>query len=155
MAVIGSRMLKRLPTEIIYFIETNDAHFGLKAVARKSNKGNQEDKLRNIIMTLIEGPSYSEQQKGLSSSLPKSTKLLDLSISGDEVTVDFSKEFLEPQGISASIGMLNEIYYSLSLPKSISGVRLLVEGNPLYYLGGEGIVVEQPWRKRSDKLPRW
>jgi len=155
MAVIANRMLKRLPTEMIYLIETKDAHFGLKAVARKSDTSNQEDKLRDVINALIKGPSFSEQQRGLSSSLPKSSKLLSLSISGAEVTVDFSKEILEPQGISASIGMLNQIYYSLCLPKNIDSVRLLVEGSPLNYLGGEGIVVEQPWRKQSAILPTW
>ena len=149
------RSLKRLPNQIVYFVVSEDNNFSLKAVARISKANNLKDNLIDATKSLIIGPNSSEKAQGLATSFPQDTQLLGLKINADEVTVDFSNEFLSPQGISASTGLLNQVFYSLSQPKSIDKVKIFVDGSPLNYIGGEGIVVEQPWIRISDKLPKW
>ena len=146
------RSLRRLPNQIVYFVLSENNHFSLKAVAKNSAAKNLKDNLIEAVQHLIEGP---EAGRGLSTNFPKDTKLLGLKISADEISVDFSNEFLSPQGISASQGLIYQVFYTLSQPKSINKVRILVDGSPLNYIGGEGLVVEQPWIRQSNDLPIW
>lgn len=155
MGLFSYRALDRLPNQIVYFVKNENEQFSLKAVARNSDSKILKDKLIDAVGFLIEGPRASEKGQGLVSHFPSGIKMLGLKIIADEVSVDFSNEFLYLQNPSASQGLIYQVFYTLSQPKSINKVRILVEGSPLNYLGGEVIIVEQPWTKISNDLPKW
>lgn len=50
--------------------------------------------LRATLETLLRGPTPAQQARGLRSAIPPGTRLLDLDVSGDAVTVRLSDEFL-------------------------------------------------------------
>ncbi len=153
--IFSYKTLNSLGNQIVYFVKSEDNHFSLQAVVRNSESKALKDKLVDAMEFLIAGPKENEKNQGLATNFFKDTKLLSLKIIADEVSVDFSNEFLHPQGISALEGLINQVFYTLSQANSINKVRLLVDGSPLNYIGGEGIIVDQPWIKTSDNLPKW
>jgi spore germination protein GerM len=150
------RTLRRLPNVVVYFVKSEEISFTLEPGYRRENVSGLEQQLSTAMQRLIDGPNNSEQQRGLSSSVPKETKLLDLNIRGNQVTVNLSKEFETGGGLSDVQGRLNQIFYTLTQPKTIDKVSLQLEGKPVTVFSGEGIMIENPWTRTSrDVLPRW
>ena len=152
---IGSRVLQRLPNTVIYYVKSEDTHFVLEPVYRHYGK-NPESQLKAALEDLIGGPNSKEASQKLYSSLPQDTRVLDLQIKGHSVRVNLSKAFTKESGLADLQGRLNQVLYTLSQVKAIDQVELLVEGQPLNILGGEGLVVGYPWKRISrETLPRW
>lgn len=150
------RTLRRLPNVVVYFVKPEETSFTLGAGFRQETVSGLEQQLSTAIQSIIEGTNSSEQGRGLTSSVPKTTKLLGLSIQGDEVTVNLSKEFETGGGVADIQARLYQVFYTLTQPKNINKVRLLLGGKPVTVFSGEGIIVENPWtRTNREELPRW
>jgi len=83
-------------------------------------------------------------QSGYSSAIPQGTKLLGLKLQDNEVSINLSREFTVGGGSAATIARLGQIIYTASSLDPQTKIRILVEGEPLEVLGGEGLLVEQP-----------
>ena len=91
------------------------------------------------------------RENGYASAIPEGTKLLGLSVKDKEVIVDLSQEFTEGGGSAAMISRLGQVIYTASSLDPQTNVRILVEGEPLDVLGGEGVIVEQPTNREIFK----
>ncbi len=155
-AFFSYRTLQRLPNVVIYFVKSEETSFTLQPGYRRENVSGLESQLNIAVQRLIDGPNASEEQRGLSSSVPTMTKLLSLSVQGNEVTVNLSKEFEAGGGTSDIQGRLMQVFYTLTQPKDIEKVKLLLEGKTVSVFSGEGIMIENPWTRLSrETLPRW
>jgi spore germination protein GerM len=150
------RTLRRLPNVVVYFVKSEETSFTLEPAYRRERVEGLEQQLTSALQSLIAGPTGSEQQRGLTSAIPATTKLLALSVEGNQVTANLSSEFETGGGMSGIQGRLEQVFYTLTQPKDIDKVSLQIDGKPVTVFSGEGIMIENPWtRKDRDTLPRW
>jgi germination protein M len=98
---------------------------------------------------LLRGPDDFEQGFGLTSAIPEGTQLLGLRIEDGLAHVDLTSEY-ESGGGSLSMQMrLAQIVYTLTQFPTVKGVLFSLDGEQVDVLGGEGIVVDQPLRRRD------
>ncbi len=83
-----------------------------------------------VIEELMKGPT----QKGLVSPLPGDLELRDVAVEGEICSLSFSREFeeLTKGSVSDELTALVSIANSVVASSPASGVRFLVEGEPLY-----------------------
>jgi spore germination protein GerM len=150
------RTLRRLPNVVVYFVKSEETSFTLEPGYRRERVEGLEQQLSTAVQRLIDGPNSSEQQRGLSTAVPSSTKLLGLTLQNNEVTVNLSKEFETGGGMASVQGRLEQLFYTLTQPTGVDKVSLQLEGEPVIVFSGEGIIIENPWtRKTRETLPRW
>ena len=110
---------------------------------------NAAEPARGAVEALLEGPSATEQDRGVTTSVPAGTTLRGLTIANGVATVDLSREF-ESGGGSLSMQMrLAQLVYTLTQFPTVSSVALRLEGTPVTALGGEGVQTTPP-RDRAD-----
>jgi spore germination protein GerM len=152
---VGLRVLRRLPDTVIYFVKSEETSFVLEPVFRRYAL-TQDLQLKAALEDLIAGPKASETAKKLFTSLPRDTTILDLKIERTTVTVNFSKGFAKEDGLANHQGRLYQVLYTLTQSQDIDLVNILVEGQPLNVLGGEGLMIDNPWWRENRKvLPSW
>ena len=95
---------------------------------------------------LLAGPTSGESAAGLTSAIPKGTRLLSLTIDSATARVDLSRSFTSVSD-GQSVGVrIAEVVYTLTRYSTVRSVELLVEGNPME-LGG--VAVSRP-QTRAD-----
>lgn len=156
MAGLSVRTIKRLPDTVIYYVQNDANSFHLEAAGRRSNRTDPEQHLRYALQSLIDGPNSAETARGLSSSFPPDVTVNNLELSDGVVTVDLSSEFEQGGGSALMNGRLYQLFYTLTKPKDVAGVSLLIEGKKVQVFSGDGLIVENPWwLKDHPNLPSW
>lgn len=84
--------------------------------------------LENPYKALLEGIIAEPKNEKLKSSIPKETKLNNVFLSGDCVTVDLSKEFVENQTEETIKLALYAIVNTLTELNEVVSVRILIDG---------------------------
>src|SRR5690349_19661748 len=95
------------------------------------------------VLAVLNGPSQTEKDKGLSSAIPSGVKLLEVAREGSSVVVDLSKEFSEARNESL-VNAVAQIAYTLTLSFPINGVRFRVAGKDIAVPNGEGVNTTDP-----------
>lgn len=112
------------------------------------DRGSLVEQVEMALNTLIAGPD----DKDLTSTIPKGTKLLGIKIKKDTVFVNFSKEVMDAHG-GGSSGELQTIYsivHSATVSfSSINFVQILVEGNVVDTLAGH-ILINIPLKQNTS-----
>ena len=98
---------------------------------------------------LLAGPTAAEQAAGLGTTMPAGTRLLKLGIADGTATVDLSREFGSGGGTLSMTSRVAEVVYTLTGFPTVRFVRFLMEGEPVDALGGEGVVLAEPQRRRD------
>lgn len=94
----------------------------------KSSK-NINDKIKEIIETLtINSQKSNYIRDGFKPIIPKDTKVLDLKLDSEILTINFSKEFLNVSKENED-KMIEALIYSLTEIKEIKKIKILVENN--------------------------
>ncbi len=156
-AVLTTRTLQRLPDATIYLIRYDDlSGFELEPVARRLGTNDAEGYARAAVAALAEGPTASEEARGLATSVPAGTRVADASARGGTLRVDLSSEVASGGGTASMRGRLEQLRWTLTRPSSVEAVDLWMNGEPLRVLGGEGLMVEPSWRRPDDeRTPSW
>ncbi len=141
----------------VYFLAYDATTFTLAPVLRPlpDPRGDPAAFARSALAALTEGPRASEEADGLSSAVPEATRLLAASLENERLTVDLTRAFTSGGGSASMRGRLEQVRWTFTEPGGITSVRLLVEGEPLELLGGEGLIVEPTWTRDDETLPRW
>ncbi|MGC1394310.1 MAG: GerMN domain-containing protein [Coleofasciculaceae cyanobacterium] len=109
---------------------------------------NDKGKIIEVALNrLLAGPV----EQGMASSIPKGTKLKEVSLQADGVHVDLSDEFKTGGGSASMIGRVAQVLYTASSLDPTTRVWLKMEGKPLEVLGGEGLLLEQPMTRENFK----
>lgn len=100
-----------------------------------------EKMLYSAFKRLLAGSSAGNEY---TTAIPEGTRLLNLSVKDNETIVNLSEEFTFGGGTASMTSRLGQVIYTASSLDPQTSVRILVEGEPLEVLGGEGLIVEQP-----------
>lgn len=163
-AALTVRTLGQLPDVTIYLVSDEGTSFTLEPAYRRMRADAHvvdgvghpsEATVRVALAALAAGPTDEEAARGLGSDVPSDTRVLGVRYLEGVVTVDLSGEFVHGGGTASMVGRLHQVRHTAARPRGVDAVRILVDGRPLEVLGGEGIVVEQPWRASEAPAPRW
>ncbi|MCX5642971.1 MAG: GerMN domain-containing protein [Candidatus Omnitrophica bacterium] len=104
-----------------------------------------DEKVKNAIALLLQGPDEAEKAAGYDSALPREAQLLSVSIEEDTVSVNFSKQIDEGGGTGMMLARLRQIVYTATQFSGVNKVRFLIDGQPIKYFSSEGLTeVEYP-----------
>ena len=105
---------------------------------------------RAALEALLAGPDSFERGYGLGTQIPDGTQLLGLTIADDGVAhVDLTSEFESGGGALSMQTRLAQVVYTLTQFPTVQGVLFRLDGQPVKVIGGEGVVVDRPLRRRD------
>ena len=150
----GSNVPKRKPgfvTVRIYLV------FGTRLVA-VDRSGQSSLPLPQLAMTeLLKGPTPAELNQGISTNIPSTVQMLDVSVDSGIASVDLSHDFeLSTRDRATFLLRLAQVVYTLTELDTVQSVRFLVEGQPVSVLVQDGTLVPEPVARGrySDFAPR-
>jgi spore germination protein GerM len=155
LAVMTVRTLNRLPDATLYLVRSEATSFTLVPTQRRLGSRDTESYARLAVRALAAGPTREERQAGLGSAVPDGTEVRSASLRNGVLRVDLTGSFVAGGGSASMRGRLEQLRWTLTQPSSVDAVELLVEGEPLQVLGGEGLMVEPTWRRTGGEVPRW
>ncbi|OLP16438.1 hypothetical protein BST81_20880 [Leptolyngbya sp. 'hensonii'] len=103
------------------------------------------DDLKAAFDRLLAGPQNPDNV----TSIPPGTTLRNLTMEGDNIRIDLSKEFTSGGGSASMKGRLAQVLYTATSIKPTAKVWISIEGKPLTTLGGEGLELEQPLTRQN------
>ena len=104
-----------------------------------------EEKVKNVMTLLLQGPDEAEKAVGYDSALPREAQLLGVSVEDDTVLLNFSKQIDEGGGTEMMLARLRQIVYTATQFSGVNKVRFLIDGQPIKYFSSEGLTeVEHP-----------
>ena len=98
---------------------------------------------------LLQGPTGPDREVGATTAIPEGTELLRLMRNGSTYFVDLSSEF-ESGGGSLSMQLrVAQVVYTATQFERIDSVRIMIEGEMVESIGGEGLIVSEPLTRRD------
>ena len=118
---------------------------GEKLIGVKQELKAGEVPLTRALQELEKGPG-----QGLSTLIPKGTKILGIRQDKKVAIVNFNNKLEQYGGGSARVqGMLAQIVYTATSVKGVDKVFILINGKSELVLGGEGFIVNRPLSRRD------
>lgn len=106
--------------------------------------------LTRTIESLIGGPNADALNRGLLNLIPEGTELVSAYVEGGVAYLNFNEQFrFNPIGMEGFTAQLQQIVYTATAFSSIHSVQILIDGEVLDYLGGEGIYIGSPLTRDS------
>jgi germination protein M len=100
--------------------------------------------MRAALNELLAGPTPEEAAAGLSSTVPDGTELLGLNLAGGLATVDLNSQFESGGGSLSMMARIAQVVFTATQFDNSDRVLFWLDGEPIEYLGGEGIVLDEP-----------
>ena len=106
--------------------------------------------LKDVLETLLAGPSGEEKKKGIDSLIPENTRLLYVTVRGSTAYISLSEDFqFNTYGIAGYAAQLRQIVWTACEFPTVKDVQILIEGKRIDYLGFEGIFIGSPLSKND------
>lgn len=106
-----------------------------------------EAALQAAFAQLLTGPKAGET--AIATTIPQGTQLRSLTVEPDGIHIDLSKEFTAGGGSTSMTGRVAQVLYTATSLQPDAKVWLSVDGEPLETLGGEGLLLDQPFTRQS------
>ncbi len=148
---LSLRTLRRLPNVLLYYVQSNETNFSLAPIGTRINSESLEKEIEGIIEALKQQPS----EAGLSTSFPDSLELRSVTRLGSEVIIDLSTDFEQGGGSALMMARLNQLFYTLTQLEEVTEVSLFIEGVRVNSFSQQGILIDNPWSRKSSSLPSW
>ncbi len=135
---------------VIFFSKAKGAENITEAVTRPVPSVNQQNQLEFAIQQLLIGPNNDESIHGYFSEIPKGARLLSITKTDKEITVDLSKQFTSGGGANSMAQRLTELKSTIKDIEPSKPVYVTIEGQSLELLGGEGLEITEPINKSGE-----
>ncbi len=100
--------------------------------------------LSGALTELLVGPTSDELAAGLHSEIPAGTTLLDLNLADGLATVDLSDNYDDGGGSLSMTARIAQVVFTASQFDNCDRVLFWMDGEPIEYFGGEGLVLDKP-----------
>ena len=91
------------------------------------------------ITALLAGPTSGETSRSISTAIPDGSKLLGISVANGVATIDLSSEFESGGGSLSLQARVAQVVYTLTQWPWLDRVTILLDGEEVDAIGGEGI----------------
>ncbi len=95
------------------------------------------------IRALLAGPSEAESTD-VTTAIPTGTELRSIRVDGAVATIDLSRRFESGGGSLSMTERVAQVVYTLTEIPGVRGVLFAFDGEPVEFIGGEGIDVSTP-----------
>ena len=124
----------------VYWLKVTDNKIELAAQPMVVEQAENSVVVEKALTQLLSGTDNGEY----TSTIPEATQLRSVSFQDDGIHVDLSEDFTFGGGSASMMGRVGQILYTATSLDPEAKVWLEVEGEPLEYLGGEGLYIPQP-----------
>jgi len=125
----------------VYWLKVTDNNLELAATPMRVEKTEQPNLVIEKALTHL----LSQTPEGdYASTIPKDTQLRSVSFREDGIHIDLSEDFTFGGGSTSMIGRVGQILYTATSLNPEAEVWLEIQGQPIEYLGGEGLYIPQP-----------
>lgn len=100
--------------------------------------------LRGALTELLTAPTAAESTDGLHSEVPTDTELLGVNLVDGLATVNLSSEAESGGGTMSMTARIAQIVFTATQFPNVDEVLFWLDGAPIDFFGGEGIVLDQP-----------
>jgi spore germination protein GerM len=105
--------------------------------------------LMDGLRALMAGPDTEEEQRGLRSLIPPTTRLLSVIVRGSTAYISLSEDFqYNTFGVEGYAAQIRQIIWTATEFSNVKDVQILIEGRRIDYLG-EGIWIGSPLSRES------
>ena len=117
--------LEQLETKVLLYFYNEEENILAPEYRIISIEKLKENMELNILNELLKGPTLPNYER----TIPEETRINSTSISGDKMTIDFSKEFLvENENEEENARKIFSIIYTMTEIKEINEIEIYVEG---------------------------
>jgi spore germination protein GerM len=140
--------LRRTRESKLYYIRvTEDGTIYPQAVTREVYY--TDSPMTETLKALLSGPTIEELNMGLLNLIPEGTELRSAWVKNGIAYLNFNEQFrFNPMGVEGFMAQLQQIVFSVTEFSTIEEVQILIEGERVQYLGGEGIYIGEPLGRR-------
>lgn len=137
------------PEQELWFVQEERLSWGSTVLGGPAATAPVDERAAYWIGLLLGGPTGPDQEVGATTAIPEGTELLGVEPEGDVLFVDLSSEF-ESGGGSLSMQLrVAQVVYTATQFDGIDRVRILIEGEEVDAVGGEGVIVSEPLSRRD------
>ena len=133
----------------LYFIRvTDDGKIFPEQVNRSVTFTNNP--MTQTLHALITGPTIEELNAGLLNLVPENTQLISAAVRDGTAYLNFNEAFrFNPMGVEGLVAQLQQVVLSTTEFDTIVRVQILIEGQKVNYLGGDGVYIGEPLDRSS------
>lgn len=128
----------------VFFTRSDGNAITLAEVRRAVPRGGTEAMIAAALNELLKGSTAEERARGLSTSIPPTTRLRGVEVRNGVVRADFSHDVEAGGGSASMLGRFWQIVYTATQFRDAPRVRILIEGQEREAMGGEGVIIGQP-----------
>jgi hypothetical protein len=99
--------------------------------------------LETVLQALLKGPTPAQKRAGLYSEIPAGTRLLGVTVDGNRVTVNLTREFDSGAGATSAIQRVEELKNAVRSVNPNYRVKIAIEGKPVRILTSDGLELEE------------
>jgi hypothetical protein len=101
--------------------------------------------LTHAIEALIAGPNADDLNRGLLSLIPQGTELISARVSDGVAYLNFNESFrFNTMGLEGYLAQMQQVVHTATIFSTVDAVQILIEGERVDYLGGDGVYVAEP-----------
>lgn len=143
------QQITRTRVSKLYFIRvTDDGRIFPEQVTRTVSYTNNP--MTQTLHALIAGPTIDELNAGLLTLMPEKTRLVSAAVRDGTAYLNFNESFrFNPMGVEGLVAQLQQVVFSVTEFNTITRVQILIEGQQVTYLGGDGVYVGSPLDRSS------
>jgi spore germination protein GerM len=147
--MVESQPRPNIRTARIYFIRVTDEGRILPHEVER-DVAYRDSPMTETLRVLLDGPTSQELNLGLLNLIPPGTQLLSAAVRDGTAFLNFNEAFkFNTMGAEGAIAQLQQVVFSSTEFSTVSSVQILIEGERLDYLGGEGIYIGDPLDRNS------
>jgi germination protein M len=105
--------------------------------------------LRAAVEELLRGITFADASYGLTTAIPDGTVLRGVDLDGGTATVDLSSTFESGGGSLSMMARMAQLVFTATQFPTVDRVVLRLDGEPVEWIGGEGLVVAGPQTRRD------
>jgi spore germination protein GerM len=128
-----------------YWVKDGSSNVALVPNSLAISAQSPSQKVETALNALLAGP----KQEGVTTTIPKDTKLRSVQVKPDGIHVDLSQDFVTGGGSASMTTRVGQVLYTVTSEDPTAPVWFSVEGKPVDKLGGEGLVLDGPLTRQE------
>ncbi|MBP7583309.1 MAG: GerMN domain-containing protein [Spirochaetes bacterium] len=132
----------------IYLVRVDD-NTGKSSMIAVSRAVKGQPTVQQALAELVRGSTVAEKRRGLLTAIPPSLRVRSVTVKNRNAEIDFNGAIEQPVGKDIMINRIDQIVYTATDIPGVDSVLIRINGRRQQTLGGEGIPIAGPLRRRE------